>query len=202
MILFEQRAAVPCAWIIDESAKAAAQLRERVGQLLACEVRTLTSFAHAIRRLSSETPGLILTEAKVNGESCADFVRSALRALPPPLVVITGSKANRARLSQLVMDWADAAASRPVLRAFADEDASAFGTGLDLIDHVARKLVGCIGMSEAQLQVRKAMCEEAITRTNGSRRAAARLLRIDRRYVQHLVSADGPCELKPAGSVL
>ena len=57
---------------------------------------------------------------------------------------------------------------------------------------LARHLVGSIDMVKAQRLLRMAMHGEALKRTRGSRRAAAKLLGVDRRYVQRLAeTADG-----------
>lgn len=52
--------------------------------------------------------------------------------------------------------------------------------------HVARALVGRFGLKEAVQSLRRTMSSEALVRSSGSRRAAANLLGVDRRYVQRL----------------
>jgi hypothetical protein len=60
------------------------------------------------------------------------------------------------------------------------------------LQELGRTLVGQMSLKEAQRVLRTCMSQEAITRCNGSRRAAAALLGIDRRYVQRLVGiSDG-----------
>lgn len=61
----------------------------------------------------------------------------------------------------------------------------------------SRLLIGQLGIKDAQRALRKYMSEEALARCNGSRRAAAALLGVDRRYVQRLASEPHPCELDP-----
>ena len=55
------------------------------------------------------------------------------------------------------------------------------------LEQVASALVGRMGMKEAQLRLRKAMLEAALLRTNGSRRATAVLLQVDRAYVRRMM---------------
>lgn len=54
------------------------------------------------------------------------------------------------------------------------------------LDELSRALVGQISLKEAQRALRTSMSQEALARCNGSRRAAAVMLGIDRRYVQRL----------------
>jgi len=51
---------------------------------------------------------------------------------------------------------------------------------------LARELVGRVSLKQATRILRTAMGAEALTRTRGSRRAAAFLLGVDRRYVQRI----------------
>jgi DNA-binding NtrC family response regulator len=68
---------------------------------------------------------------------------------------------------------------------------------LDPLARVARVEVGVRDLKEAQRVLRLAMYDEALHRTGGSRRAAAKLLGVDRRAVQKMVSdlADGDDEV-------
>jgi hypothetical protein len=58
--------------------------------------------------------------------------------------------------------------------------------GEALCKRFARELVGRLGMKEAIYHLRGSMNFEALERSRGSRRAAASLLGVDRRYVQRL----------------
>jgi DNA-binding NtrC family response regulator len=56
----------------------------------------------------------------------------------------------------------------------------------------ARHNTGCVGVKEAQRLLRIEMFREALKRVDGNRHAAARLLRVDRRYVlKMLKETDG-----------
>lgn len=72
----------------------------------------------------------------------------------------------------------------------AREMAAQIGDAMDCPDRLveaARAEVGRRDLKEAQRVVRLTMCAEAIARCGGSRRAAARLLGVDRRAVQKVV---------------
>jgi DNA-binding NtrC family response regulator len=62
----------------------------------------------------------------------------------------------------------------------------ALGQPTDLLIHAAKVEVGVRDLKQSQRVVRLSMCEEALSRTHGSRRAAARLLGVDRRAVQKI----------------
>jgi DNA-binding NtrC family response regulator len=51
---------------------------------------------------------------------------------------------------------------------------------------LSRTLVGQMNLKDAQRALRTSMSQEALARCNGSRRAAAAVLGVDRRYVQRL----------------
>jgi transcriptional regulator with PAS, ATPase and Fis domain len=59
----------------------------------------------------------------------------------------------------------------------------------DLVADLARHFVGTIDLKEAQRILRRAMRDEALRRAAGSRRRAAKLLGVDRRYVQRMLAA-------------
>jgi hypothetical protein len=59
---------------------------------------------------------------------------------------------------------------------------------------LSRLLIGQLDLKDAQRALRKSMSQEALARCNGSRRAAAALLGIDRRYVQRLANEGDLCE--------
>jgi DNA-binding NtrC family response regulator len=56
------------------------------------------------------------------------------------------------------------------------------------LQELSQLLVGQMSLQDAQRALRKAMSQEALERCDGSRRAAAALLDIDRRYVQRLAN--------------
>jgi transcriptional regulator with GAF, ATPase, and Fis domain len=47
--------------------------------------------------------------------------------------------------------------------------------------------VGQLGLREMEDQVRRSMVEEALSRSAGSRRSAARLLNVTRQTLQHIL---------------
>lgn len=76
--------------------------------------------------------------------------------------------------------------ARPVLRLATLGETPALEDGEALCKRFAAQLVGRLGLKEAIYHLRGAMNFEALERSRGSRRAAANLLGVDRRYVQRL----------------
>jgi hypothetical protein len=54
------------------------------------------------------------------------------------------------------------------------------------LHELSRTLVGQMNLKDAQRALRTSMSQEALVRCDGSRRAAAAMLGVDRRYVQRL----------------
>jgi DNA-binding NtrC family response regulator len=67
------------------------------------------------------------------------------------------------------------------------------------LEHAVRAAVGTTGMKDVQRMVRFTMCAEALDRVRGSRRAAARLLGVDRRAIQKLIEQMQDSEMSGAG---
>jgi len=65
---------------------------------------------------------------------------------------------------------------------------------LRALQHLSRLLVGQMNLKDAQRALRTSMSQEALARC-GSRRAAAMMLGIDRRYVQRLAHESDLCDL-------
>jgi hypothetical protein len=64
---------------------------------------------------------------------------------------------------------------------------------LQVIRHLSRLLVGQMSLKDAQRALRTTMSQEALLRC-GSRRAAAAMLGVDRRYVQRLACESSLCD--------
>jgi DNA-binding NtrC family response regulator len=54
---------------------------------------------------------------------------------------------------------------------------------------MVREGVGQMGVREAELVVRRTMVAEALARSGGNRRAAARMLGVSRQHLQHILRA-------------
>lgn len=66
--------------------------------------------------------------------------------------------------------------------------ARALGTSIDVLPQV-RASVGAVDMRQLERQCREVMMEEALRRSRGSKRTAARLLGVSRQFLQHALKA-------------
>jgi DNA-binding response OmpR family regulator len=141
--------------------------------------------------LLGEAPALLVVEACLPDGDCSQLVRAARAQSTPTVVVVTSSRAGRRLIANLLSEGADAYIEKPVTEEELSSTLMSLTDGEALCRRVARQLVGRIGLKEAQECLRGTMHLEALTRTGGSRRAAAHLLRVHRRYVQRLVDEHG-----------
>jgi DNA-binding NtrC family response regulator len=58
---------------------------------------------------------------------------------------------------------------------------------MDELENLLRSSVGRVGVRELMAAARRVMVAEALARTGGNRRAAARLLGVSRQTLQHMV---------------
>lgn len=89
---------------------------------------------------------------------------------------------------------------QPVRQAVAERIDGADGEARleEVFERFAKEVVGRIGLKQAQSMLRIAMHGEALRRCDGSRRAAARVLAVDRRYVQRLAKERDEAQLRLA----
>lgn len=134
-------------------------------------------------------------------DGCAsELVAAARTQLKPPVVIAVSDRASRAQVAELMWEGADAYLDKPLQVANVMQVLDGIGDGVEQCQRLARKLVGRIGLKQAQVALRGMMNAEALARTGGSRRAAASLLGVDRRYVQRMIDELGGAE-PAAGSV-
>jgi DNA-binding NtrC family response regulator len=141
--------------------------------------------------LLAEAPTLLVVEACLPDGDCSPLVRAVRARTVPSIVVVTSGRAGRRLIASLLGDGADAYIEKPVTEEELCSTLASLTNGEELCRRVARRLVGRIGLKEAQECLRGTMHLEALTRTGGSRRAAAHVLRVHRRYVQRMVDEHG-----------
>lgn len=117
----------------------------------------------------------------------SELVSAARMSCEPPIVIVISDRASRAQVAQLMWEGSDAYLDKPLTAPDVMAVLSAMGDGVAQCRRLARNLVGRIGLKQAQAALRGMMNVEALARTGGSRRAAASLLGVDRRYVQRLI---------------
>jgi len=163
-----------------------------VEALSARAARVLEAFsvASACEHLTRHTPEVVVLDFALPDGTAFDVLKHALTLVPMPrFVAISGCVGTddafrladfgvRAFLAKPVNE---AALGRALDRAL--EEAPALGPRL-------RASVGLRGVVEIEDEVRKTMVTEAMARSEGSKRAAARLLSISRQLLQHILRRD------------
>jgi hypothetical protein len=123
--------------------------------------------------------GLVVTDVSFADGTCDILFEQARSLELPPVFVIVHGELLPEPLIRLIEEHAREPASERVASSLPAEDA---------LVAAASRGVGRLGVREAQDVVRRTMYSEALARTKGSRKAAARLLRVDRRAVQRIAA--------------
>ena len=145
------------------------------------------TLADALRELA-RGPALVVTELCFGDVDGLPLLRAAQRMAPAPLIVTMSGSAGRELVAQSMLEGAELYFEKPLCpELVAQRINSLCSDAPAACRRLARLLVGRVGLKEAQEQLRGSMNFEALERTGGSRRAAAHLLGVDRRYVQRMV---------------
>ena len=160
--------------------------------------RHASSVPGALRELA-HAPELIVTELCFGKGNCSALLQAARRLKRAPLIVAMSSQAQRELVAQAMLEGADFYIEKPACPIALQRRLSALQVDSNAVyQRLARLLVGRVGLKQAQEQLRGSMNTEALERTGGSRRAAAALLGVDRRYVQRMAQKLEEAGLAPA----
>jgi DNA-binding NtrC family response regulator len=151
------------------------------------EVRSAASVAEAVALLESFRPELVLLDVELPDGSAIDVMRAAMRGDSVPVAVAMSGRAEPAQSFELAQLGVRTYLQKPLDLALLDRALDeAIANPPDLEPHV-RSVVGQRQIHEVQDEVRETMLREALGRARGSRRAAAKLLRVSRQLVQHML---------------
>ncbi|MBN1770716.1 MAG: response regulator [Deltaproteobacteria bacterium] len=166
------------------------ELRDAIRGVLApslTEFRGCATVGEARRLLAEWTPDAVLLDVALPDGTAFDLLREIGRREPTPFVVAISGKATSAdafRLAQLgVRAYLRKPFGMPELR---EALRIASTESPDLEPHV-RQTVGRRPLRTIETDVRRQLVGEALARSGGSRRAAARLLRISRQHLQYIL---------------
>lgn len=168
-------------------------------------VRQASSVQAAQRELV-HAPELIVTELCFPQGDCVALLQAARKLTPAPLIVAMSARAPRELVAQAMLEGAELYIEKPADPIALQERLRELRVDANAVyRRLARLLVGRVGLKEAQEMLRGCMNSEALERTRGSRRAAATLLGVDRRYVQRLarkLAEESETFTPPGGSEL
>lgn len=167
-----------------------ASLRATLERALAprfVEVRGAGSVAEAQASLESFAPDLLVMDVELPDGSAIDVMRAAVDGDWVPLAVAMSGAAAPTQsfeLAQLgVRTYLPKPLSLSALERAIDE---VIAHPPELGPHL-RSVVGQRGIHEVEEEVRSTMVREAMARSRGSRRGAARLLDVSRQLIQHML---------------
>lgn len=150
------------------------------------DVRTCSTVGDALRMLDGWTPDLLILDYKLpDGDAC-DVLDRVLARSPSPVVIAISGEAGPEEAFDLAQRGVRSFLSKPLTL---DELEQAIAIAIDrapsLSPHV-RQLVGHQSLAGVTAEVRAAMIDEALARTSGNTRGAARLLETSRQLLQYL----------------
>jgi DNA-binding NtrC family response regulator len=181
----EERPVARCLVVEDD-----AGLSIAIARVISCRVqstRIATTVEQAREQLMTWRPNLVMLDVKLLDGTAVDLLEGVAELMPWPTFIAMSGRAGvkeTFRLAQLGV------------RAFLPKPLD-IGQLLDTVDRVlsvppewtpvVKNMVGHGQLMSFEEDVRRIMIDEALNRTNGSRRAAAKVLSITRQALQHMI---------------
>jgi len=171
-----------------------AALEGRARSVTAC--RTVAEALEVLSLSSSSSddaalppPDVIVLDVQLpDGDAFTILDRVAMLPMMPLIIAISG-EASADQSFRLAQRGVRAFLPKPFNLAMLEQTVdSARAQGPDLIPHL-RAAVGHAPVREVEDMVRQTMVTEALGRTRGSKNGAAKILRISRQLLQHMVRA-------------
>ena len=189
--------------IVEDDDALRAAIARSVRQLGAFAIEASTARA-AIARLR-DAPDLVIADVCLPDGSSLSVFAATRRMSPEPLKIGISGQASAEQAFELAQLGVRAFLSKPFslreLRAAIER----VRTEVPQLDPLVRASVGRVSMRDVTARVRDVMVEEALSRADGSRSAAARLLDVTRQAVQQLarrITRPAPAAKAPAADSL
>lgn len=139
----------------------------------------------ARRVIMAESPSIVILDFMLPDGDALDLLEMECARLRAPAVVAISAMAHPADTFRLAQLGVRAFLEKPFsLASLEDALRSAVDTSPD-ITPLVRAAVGSIALKNMEVSVRRAMVDEALSRSEGSRRGAARILGVSRQFLQH-----------------
>jgi DNA-binding NtrC family response regulator len=162
------------------------QILQRGAQVRAIDQVTAVDSIEAGVRQAREKIDVIIFDVTLDRFEGVRVERALRRANPTALLVAVGPSVPGSAAFRMAAVGVAAFLDMPVDEERVSACLRSLAEPSDLLIRAARVEVGARGLKQAQRVVRLSMCQEALDRAGGSRRAAARLLGVDRRAVQKI----------------
>lgn len=175
--------------VVDDDLRLLALLEGALGrefQLVLCR-----DARSALEALKCHTPDMLLLDLALPDGDGFEVLEELSKHHPTPAVVVMSGTAAPAQSFRLAQLGVHSYLSKP-FELFELREAIERAVHSPLsIEPQLRTLVGQRSIHEVEAEVRSTMLTEALARSGGSRRAAARLLSVSRQLVQHMLRKAG-----------
>lgn len=152
------------------------------------------------RALLAHAPDLVIIDLWLEGESGLDLVEHAAHHRPAPAILAISGRASPEETFRLGQLGVRGFLPKPLFHdQLVEKVAQLVSQPADLVPFISSH-VGMTSLKEMQRGVRRVMLEQAVSRANGSRSGAARLLQVTRQAIQQSSIAARP-EIRPAAEV-
>jgi len=175
--------------VVDDDLQLLALLERALGAEL--QLQLCKDACSALEALEDHTPDLLLLDLALPDGDGFQVLEQVSQRQPTPLVVVMSGTAAPAESFRLAQLGVHGYLTKPFdLAELREAMAQAASRPLEIAPQL-RTLVGQRSIHEVEAEVRSTMLTEALARSSGSRRAAARLLHVSRQLVQHMLRKAG-----------
>lgn len=174
--------------LVEDSVRLAAALEEAL-RPYAARVTRVTTLAAARQVLREEPPDAVLLDVSLP-DGTSDTLLEDLQAVEPlPHVIAISGNATAEQAFRLASGGVRAFVPKPLdLARLEAVWTETLARPPDLV-HALRASTGQVPLRELEGAVRETLVDEALAKSGGSVRGAARLLRISRQLLQHILRA-------------
>ncbi len=157
-------------------------LAERFAEVRGCRTR-----AEALQLLETFRPELLILDFALPDGDARDVLRAAASREPAPVVVAMSGSARAEQSFELAALGVRAFLPKPLAPGTLEQAVDEALAHPPDLRQLIRGSVGHRPIHEVEQEVRQTMVDEALARSDGSRRGAAKLLAVSRQLLQHMV---------------
>jgi len=151
-------------------------------------VQSVASVAEARAVLAQATPDLLLIDFALPDGNAFEILR-LVRAgqAAAPLIIAMSGEASPEQSFELAAHGVQVYLGKPLTLEMVEAAIERAAAMPSALDQQLRQEVGRKPLQDVEAAVRETMVDEALARSRGGRRAAARLLRVSRQLLQHIL---------------
>ncbi len=173
--------------LLVEDSPALTRTLTRVFEERGCEVFHAGTVELARARLTETHPDLALLDFALPDGTGLDVLKFMATIHPAPTVIAMTGSAAPTESFQLAQLGVRAYLRKPIDLSELEETITRVEEQPPELRHHVRELVGRVPVKDVEEEVRKVMVDEALSRSDGNKRGAARLLNISRQLLQHIL---------------